>query len=389
MRIVINGIGVAGPALAYWLTRTGHEVLLVETAPRLRSGGYVVDFWGVGYDVVERMGLIDEVRGLGYQVHEVRVVDRLGKKSAGLDVDVFHRVTRGRFTSVRRSDISATMYRAVENKVETIFGDSVASIDQEGSRVHVKFDHAPPRDVDLVIGADGLHSRVRRLAFAPQEVVEVPLGYHIAAFEVEGYPSRDELVYVSHSLPGRQIARLSLRDDRTMCLLIFRDEYMDEMAEPKALMHRVFAGAGWEWPEIATAMDRADEIYFDTVAQIHMPRWTNGRVALVGDAGACVSVMAGEGTGLAIFEAYVLAGELHAAGGDVARAFAQYEQRLMPFVRAKQRSAAKFASSIAPATSLGLHFRTLAMKLMRIPGLADFAIGRSFRDEIESPDYRM
>lgn len=389
MRIVINGIGVAGPALAYWLNKSGHEVLLVEEAPRLRTDGYIIDFWGIGYDIAERMGLIDDIRALGYQVREVRFVDRTGRKRGGFDVDVFDRMTNGRFTSVRRSDISATIYRALETQVETMFGDSIASIEDRGDRVRVCFDHAPAREVDLVIGADGLHSRVRRLVFGPDSDFETSLGYHVAAFEVDGYRPREELVYMSHDLPGRQISRFSLRDDKTMFLFIFRDKFITGHDGPESVLRRVFAGAGWEWPAIEAAMKRATEIYFDTVSQIRMNRWTKGRIALIGDAAACVSLMAGEGTGLAIAEAYVLAGELHACRGDFATAFARYEQQLMPFLRKKQQSASRFASSFAPKTSVGIVFRNLITQLMHVPFVADLAVGRAFRDDIALPHYTL
>ncbi|MEO6878140.1 MAG: FAD-dependent monooxygenase, partial [Gemmatimonadaceae bacterium] len=223
----------------------------------------------------------------------------------------------------------------------------------------------------------------------PESDVETSLGYHVAAFEVEGYRPRDELVYVSHDLPGRQISRFTTRNDSTIFLFIFHDKYLIGGEEPKAVLHRVFAGAGWEWPQIEAEIDRAPEIYFDTVSQIRMDRWTKGRVALVGDAAACVSLMAGEGTGLAIAEAYVLAGELHACGGDYAAAFARYEQTLMPFLRKKQLSAAKFTSSFAPKTSAGIVFRNLVTRLMRVPSIADFAIGRALRDDIVLPNYAL
>ena len=388
MKIVINGIGVAGPALGYWLARSGHEVLLVEEAPQLRGGGYIIDFWGVGYDIVERMGLVDDICALGYRVREVRFLDRRGRKNGGFNVDIFHRLTHDRFTSVRRSDISATIYHAIEGKVETIFGDSVARIDDHGDHVHVAFDHAAERDVDLVIGADGLHSRVRRLAFGPDSEFTTALGYHVAAFEASGYRPREELVFSSHSLPGRQISRFSLRDDRTMFLFVFRDEFLAGQEEPPAaVLRRVFADAGWEWPQIAAEIDRATDIYFDSVSQIRMKRWTKGRVALVGDAGACVSLMAGEGTGLAILEAYVLAGELHACGNDFATAFARYEERLMPFLQKKQQTAEKFAPAFAPRTSFGIAFRNVVTLLLRVPLVADWVIGRDLRDEIVLPDY--
>ena len=226
MRIIINGAGIAGPTLAYWLRKAGHEVLLVESAPQLRSGGYVIDFGLVGYDVAEKMGLIPRIRELGYQVKEVRFVDRQGRKRGSISTDVFRRLLHGRFTSLRRSDLAATIYGALDGAVETIFGDSVARIEEEGHCVRVSFDHAPPREVDLVIGADGLHSRVRQLAFGPDAGVEVSLGYHVAAFEVEGYRPRDELVYLGYGVPGRQIFRFSMRNDKTLFLFVFRDEYL-------------------------------------------------------------------------------------------------------------------------------------------------------------------
>ena len=245
MRVAINGAGVAGPTLAYWLRRAGHEVTLIELAPRLRSGGYVIDFWGIGYDIAERMGLTRRIRSLGYQMREVRFVNRHGRRSGGFKVDVFARLTGDRFTSLPRSDVAATIYDALDAEVETLFGDSVASIEDVGDRVRVGFEHSATREFDLVIGADGLHSRVRELAFGPAERFEVSLGYHVAAFEVHGYPHRDELVYVSHGRPGRQVSRFSMREDKTLFLFVFRDEYLRglsvEPGQRKAAVSQAFA----------------------------------------------------------------------------------------------------------------------------------------------------
>jgi 2-polyprenyl-6-methoxyphenol hydroxylase-like FAD-dependent oxidoreductase len=391
LRIAINGAGIAGPALAFWLRRCGHDVLLIELAPQLRRGGYIIDFWGVGYDIVEKMGLIARVRELGYQVGEVRFVDSGGRKSGGFSVDVFGRLTGDRFTSVQRSALAATIYDALDG-VETLLGDSVAAIDDDGERVRISFEHAPPRDVDLLIGADGLHSRVRELAFGPQSRYEVSLGYHVAAFEAPAYRPRDELVYVSYSAPGRQVSRFAMRDDRTMFLFVFADEHMSgpepaNDAQRKAALHAIFAGLGWECAQILATLDAAGEVYFDRVSQIRMDAWSKGRVALVGDAAACVSLLAGEGTGLAIAESFVLAGELQACKGDHAMAFALYQQRLMPFLQHKQRSAAKFATSFAPKTALGLSVRNAVTRLLRIGPVADWFIGRDLRDDIELPGY--
>ena len=391
MRIVVNGAGVAGPTLAWWLRKSGHEVLLVEQSPELRSGGYAIDFWGVGYDIAEKMGLLPRIGELGFKMKEVRYVDRQGRKCGGFSVDVFDRLTNGRFIEVRRSDLAATIYGALDDKVETLFGDSIAGIEEQADGVHVEFDHAAPREVDLVIGADGLHSRVRRLAFGDESAYEVSLGYHVAAFEIERYRPRDELVAVSHAVPGRQVFRMSLPDDTTLFLFVFRDEYMtgeppSNEQECKKVLRNVYADVGWECPQILAAMEDVG-VYFDRVSQIRMDRWTNGRVALVGDAAACVSLVAGEGTGLAMAEAYVLAGELHQSGNDYVTAFARYEERMMPFLKRKQESAAKFASSFAPQTNLGITFRNYVTRLLGIRPIADYFVGRAVRDDLTLPAY--
>jgi 2-polyprenyl-6-methoxyphenol hydroxylase-like FAD-dependent oxidoreductase len=392
MRIIINGAGIAGPTLAYWLRKAGHEVVLVEAAPQLRTGGYVIDFGLVGYDIAEKMGLIPRLRELGYQVRETRFVDRRGRTSASMSIDALARLTHGRYITLRRSDLAATIYDALDGKVETIFGDSVASIEEEGACVRVRFDHAPPREVDLVIGADGLHSRVRQLVFGPDSGVEVSLGYHVAAFEVEGYRPRDELVYLGYGVPGRQVFRFSMREDKTLFLFVFRDEFLPAESpandqEYKSVLTNIFADVGWECPQILAALASVGSIYFDRASQIRLDHWTRGRTALVGDAAACVSLMAGEGSGLAMAEAYVLAGELRNCGGYYGAAFARYEQRLKPFLIRKQQSAAKFASSIAPKTAFGIRFRNLVLRLTRVRFVVDFFIGRQLRDQVQLADY--
>lgn len=393
MKIVINGVGIAGPTLAFWLRKAGHEVLLVESAPQLRRGGYVIDFGLVGYDIAEKMGLIPRLQELGYHVKEMRFVDRKGRTSASVPVDSLARLTHGRYITLRRSDLAATIYAALEGNVETIFGDSVASIEEEESSVRVRFDHAPSREADLVIGADGLHSRVRELVFGPDSGNEVSLGHHVAAFEVEGYRPRDELVYVGYGVPGRQVFRFSMREDRTLFLFVFRDEYLPpkcpvDEPERKSALANIFSKVGWECPQIVAAlMTKVSNIYFDRVSQIRLGRWTKGRTTLVGDAAACVSLLAGEGSGLAMAEAYILAGELSNCGGDYGSAFQRYQERLMPFLKRKQGSASKFASSFAPKTAFGIAFRNLVLRLMWLPLVVDFFVGHQLRDQIELPDY--
>ena len=388
MRIAISGAGIAGPTLAYWLSDAGHQVLLIEDAPALRTGGYVVDFWGIGYDIAEKMGLLPQIKAIGYQMREVRIVDQKGRRTGGFATDVFWRMTNGRFTSLKRSDLSAAIYGLLAGRVETVFGDSIEGIDERADFTRIGFRSAAPRDVDLVIGADGLHSTVRRVAFGPESAFEVPLGYHVAAFEVAGYGPRDELVYVSHAVPGRQVSRFSMRDDKTLFLFVFRDEYLagqgsTPAANRKSVLTEVFADVGWECPNILAAMRNVSDIYFDRVSQIRMDRWTKGRTALIGDAAACVSLLAGEGTGLAMAEAYVLAAALRASGCDYDTAFKRYQTCLTPFLKRKQESASKLATSFVPKTALGIAFRNVVTRLLGIPLVADFFIGRDLRDDFD------
>jgi 2-polyprenyl-6-methoxyphenol hydroxylase-like FAD-dependent oxidoreductase len=394
VRIAINGAGIAGTTLAYWLLKAGHEVLLVEEAPRLRTGGYLIDFWGGGYDIAEKMGLIPQLKALGYQMKEVRYIDAEGRRQGGFPVEAFRRLTNDRFREIRRSDLAAMIYGAMRGPFHVLFGDSILGCDDLGDRVRVSFHHAESRDVDLVVGADGLHSRIRSLVFGPERTVEVSLGYHVAAFEVEGYRPRDELVAVTYSAPGRQISRLSLRDDRTLFLFVFRDQHLgggtpsnDE--ERRAALRHVFGHLGWECPRILEAMAGVSDIYFDRVSQIRMDRWTRGRTALIGDAAACVSLLAGEGTGLAMMEAYVLAGELQRSGGNHATAFSRYEARMQPFLRQKQRAATRFASAFAPRSTVGIRLRNLVSRLLQFPPAADFLLRTTLRDEITLPEYQL
>jgi 2-polyprenyl-6-methoxyphenol hydroxylase-like FAD-dependent oxidoreductase len=390
MNVLISGAGIAGPCLAYWLLRHGLNPTLVDRAPQLRTGGYIIDFWGAGFDVADRMGLMREILAEGYKVQELREVDRSGKRVSGFALNVFDRVTRGRFTSLPRGELAASIYRALGERVETIFDDTIVGIEQSSRDVRVRFSRNPERVFDLVIGADGLHSQVRQLVFGEQSRFERFLGMKVAAFAVEGYRPRDELVYVIHREVGQQVGRFSMRGDRTMFLFVFEDanpEIPDDIAEQKAILRRKFAGSGWECRSILDALDRNDGLYMDRVSQIQMDRWTEGRVALVGDAAFCVSLLAGQGSALAMVAAYVLAGELKRVNGLHEIAFRRYEERLRAFISGKQKAALRFASFFAPRSRFGIFVGNQIMNLMSLPLVAEFAVGREMSDAVELPEY--
>src|ERR1700758_2890612 len=226
VKVAISGAGIAGTTLAYWLWRCGHEPTLIEKAPRLRTGGYVVDFWGAGYAIAECMGLTAELHAAGYDVQEVRLVDRCGRKVGGFAVDAFRRNMDGRFVPVSRSDLAAMIYRRVEGRVDMFFGEGISALAQDDSGVQVTFESGQSRPFDLVIGAGGIHSPVRGLVFGAEAKFENDLGYRVAAFQAVGYRPRDELVYLTHTTPGRMVGRFAMCDDRTLFLFVFADEHM-------------------------------------------------------------------------------------------------------------------------------------------------------------------
>ena len=389
--VLISGIGVAGPTLAYWLAKIGFRPTLVERAAELRTGGYVIDFWGLGYDIAERMGVANDINRIGYHMREMRIVDDRGQRVTGFGTKVFRELTSGRYVTLGRSDLSRLLFEKAKDTTEVIFDDEIVGLQEQAECVRVQFKRSGERRFDLVIGADGLHSDVRSLAFGPQYQFEKQLGYVVAAFEVRGYRPRDEDVYLMYGQPGRMVGRFTLHNDRTLFLFVFAANSGSLPATPdlqKTMLREKYGDGKWECPRILDELDRTHELYFDRVSLIRMERWSRGRVALVGDAAFCVSLVAGQGSALAMISAYVLAGELADADGRHEQAFDKYEAFLRAYINTKQRGAERFAAVFAPKTRWGLWFRNQVIKTFAIPGLARLAVGRDIIDTLQLPDYR-
>ncbi len=389
---LISGAGIAGPTLAFWLRAAGFTPVLVESAPAPRRGGYVIDFWGIGYQIAERMGLQAEIERVGYHMREMRIVNDRGRRITGFGTKVMGDLTGGRFITLARSDLARLLFEKITDSTEVLFGDEITGLAEHPDCIEVAFRHAPMRRFDFVIGADGLHSNVRQLTFGAEEQFERPLGPIAAAFEVENYRPRDEEVYVLYGRPGRMLARFALHGNRTLFLFVFAsDGYPHgkslDLAAQKLILHERFGKDGWECPAILAQLDLAQDLYFDRVSQIAMPNWSRGRVALVGDAAFCISLTGGQGSALAMTSAYVLAGELAKAGGDHARAFQSYELKLRPFMVSKQRAAARFAAAFVPRTGWGLWVRNQVIRSAAIPGLSRWALSRDIVDTLELPAY--
>ena len=368
--VLISGAGIAGPTLAFWLNAAGFKTTIVERAPGLRAGGYVLDFWGLGYDIAERMGLANELKHVGYIMREMRIVDARGERITGFGTRVFRELTGGQFVTLARADLARLLFETVGGRTEILFGDEIVGLEERPNDVWTQFEHAGARSFDLIVGADGLHSNVRRLAFGPQQKFEKDLGYVVAAFETQHYRPRDEDVYVIYSEPGQMLARFALHDDRTLFLFVFARDHdsspiMPDLVAQKAMLRRRFGAHGWECERILERLDRADDLYFDPVAQIKMPSWSRGRIALVGDAAFCVSLMAGQGSTLAMTAAYVLAGELAKTGGQHDEAFNRYETLLRAFIELKAEGRGAFLRRLCakdPVWTVPAQFRDQGLR---------------------------
>ncbi|MDH6541193.1 FAD-dependent monooxygenase [Streptomyces sp. SPB4] len=333
--VLISGGSVAGPALAYWLHRHGFTPTVVERAPQLRDGGYAVDFRGEALDVLDRMGLLDAVRALDTEMGDAAMVDAEGRRYATLPAAVF-----AGDLEVLKGDLTRLLYEATREDVEYVFGDSIASLRQDADGVSVTFERGAPRRFDLVVGADGLHSKTRALTFGPEERFLRHLGIYTAIFNLDNYLGLENTGRL-YAVPGKAANIFTARaNTEARAAFHFAAEGLEydrrDPASHKRIIAERFAGEGWEVPRLLEEMDAAQEFFFDANAQVEMDTWAAGRVVLLGDAAACAAPTSGRGTSQALIGAYVLAGELAVSGGDHVAAFAAYEERMRGYVAEHQ-----------------------------------------------------
>lgn len=328
--VLISGAGIAGTSLAFWLRRNGFRPTVVERAPALRDGGYKVDIRGAALDVVRRMGVLDEIRRLRTDVRSGSVVDRTGKRVASMNGDTFG----GREADdaeILRGDLNRMLHDLTAGEVEYRFGDAIAEL----AGTEVTFDSGRTETYDLVVGADGLHSRTRALAFGPEAGFVHDLGHRIAIYTVPNHLGldREEVTYVS---PGRTtLVYSTARETTAKAMFLFAAPRPGD--DPRAELRAAYTGQGWEVPRLLEALGTATDFYSDQLTQVRMPRWSAGPVALVGDAAYCAAPSSGQGTSLALVGSYVLAGELARARGDHEAGFSAYERILRPFAERNQK----------------------------------------------------
>jgi 2-polyprenyl-6-methoxyphenol hydroxylase-like FAD-dependent oxidoreductase len=388
-QILINGGGIAGCATAYWLRAAGFDVTMVELAPAPRPGGQTVDLRGAGRTVVERMGLLDQVRERMISQRGIAWVDADGRRRAAMPVEAFGGNGIVSSHEVLRGDLADVLYQNVRDQVRFVFDDSVTAMTDTADGVQVDFERGPSQRFDLVIGADGLRSRVRGLAFADVDALreidlvmtwftvpaEVPLdGWSLLHNAVGGRvvslrPGR---------LPGEQKAGLSFRTTESWS--------RDRATQLAALEHH-FADVGWEAPRLLAAARKAPDLAGDRVGQVRLPSWSRGRVTLVGDAGYSPSPLTGLGTSLALVGGYVLAGELGRHGVSPA-ALERYEAVLRPYVAQAQQLPPGGANGYAPRSAWRIRMGPASMAAaMRWPLRLLMAKVFEKADAIDLPDY--
>jgi 2-polyprenyl-6-methoxyphenol hydroxylase-like FAD-dependent oxidoreductase len=374
MRALICGAGIAGLTLAWHLERAGWEVELVERAPAFRDGGYMIDFYGAGYEVADRMGLKPRLLEARHPVTELAYVDADGRRTSGLTMppELARRVV-----SLLRTDLARAVHDDVRAPVR--YGTSVESVEQTSGGVAVRLTDGTDRHVDLLVGADGTHSRVRELVFGAQTRFVRHLGHHVAAYTIDD-PALSERIgerYEMLTVPGLMAGAYALRGGRVTLLFLRRDPEPALPGDPRAALLRDYGGLGWILPKALPHCPEPPLLYYDQVTQVHLDEWSRGRVVLLGDACQAVSLFAGHGASLAMAAAWVLADELTAAhlpaypaaaGDGIAEALARYQRRLQPAIVQVQRFGRRFVKWMAPAGRGRIAARDMMIRLAALPG---------------------
>jgi 2-polyprenyl-6-methoxyphenol hydroxylase-like FAD-dependent oxidoreductase len=394
--ILISGAGIAGPALAFWLSKGGYDVTIVELSDGIRPGGQTVDLRGAGGDVVERMGLIAEARERSLEQRGIAWIKGDGSRRAEMPVTAFNGNGVVSKLEILRGDLVDVLYQATKNDADYRFATRIEKLDQTDDAVEARLSDGTTLSADLVVGADGPHSAVRRLAFGPEEQFVKPLGGYNAWFTapdtvgVGGW-------YLMYQAPGLN-ASMRPAHDPALCKagLAFRSDPVDydrrNPAEQRALLAKHFAGADWQCDALLEAANGADDFYFDAFIQVHMPTFSQGRVTLAGDSGYCASPLSGMGTSLALVGAYVLAGELGLADSlddqRIRTALMRYETVMRPYIDRCQKLS-NGIDGYLPKSASDIAITAQVMKWMQRWPFRSFAEKKWFTtaDAIDLPDY--
>ena len=375
--VLISGASVAGPVLAYWLHRFGFQPTVVERTAELRfgGGGHAVDLFGPAVQIIEWMGALKQVREDRTRTEIISYL-REGHRPVDAPAELMSEGVSERHIEIMRGDLTKIIYDTGREDIEYLFGNSITTLRETGQAIEVTFQHGPARTFDLVVGADGLHSSTRTLTFGDENRFLHFLGGYFASFTAPNYLGLQERM-LGFADVGRTAAIYPVHEPgQARVLLLWRtrtphDYDRHDLAAQRRLIHYLYGDMDWEMPRLLTELDKADDLYLDSISTIVMDTWTRGRVTLVGDAGYSPGAAVGGGTSLAVVGAYVLASELAAAGGDHLRGLVAYERALRPAVRHSQTIGPTVLRTLIPSSRLQVWATAQAVKaLPRLPGPA-------------------
>ncbi|MGJ0119567.1 FAD-dependent monooxygenase [Williamsia sp. MIQD14] len=388
--VLISGASIAGPTAAYWLARAGFDVTMVERFDGLRPGGQSVDVRGAGRTVARRMGVEDLIRAAGTGEKGLQFVDTNGKVKAAFAASDF---ADGNGPTaeleILRGDLARIVFDAATAAgAQTVFGDTITDLDDDGAGVHVTFAHGAARTFDHVIIAEGMRSRTRRLIVDDADAIR-PLGMYTSYFTIPRAASDTQWASWC-SFPGSRSAlvRPDTHGTTRAALSFITDEQgLDALdtAGQKAQLRARYGDDGWEMPRVLDGMDASTDFYFEGIGQVKLPTWGYGRVVLLGDSAYCASPVSGMGTSLSLVGAYVLAHEM-IAGGD---AFARYESILRPYVAQAQKLPPGTPRVANPKSRLGVRLLNAAACVAASRPVQSIAARFSSppADAIDLPDY--
>ncbi|MFD0556221.1 2-polyprenyl-6-methoxyphenol hydroxylase-like FAD-dependent oxidoreductase [Stackebrandtia endophytica] len=351
--ILISGASVAGPVLAHWLRRFGFHPTIVERAPSPRkTGGHAVDLFGPAVEVTDHMGLLPQVQRLRTRTERLALATGSRGRPVDINVAALAGLLSDKHIEIMRDDLSVLLHESTGD-TEYLFGDSISRMSQDDDGVSVTFESGPSRRFDLVVGADGLHSNVRSLAFGPESRYARFTGAYLAVYSLPNFLGLADTAHV-YNTDGRVVAFYRApAQDELRAIFLFRtgdplDYHHRDVRHQKSLLRRHFEDVEWHVPRLLSELDAAESFYFDSITQIDMDAWSSGRVTLVGDAGYSPGPAVGGGTSLAMVGAYLLAGELKAANGDHVAGFAAYEDAVRPQVMNARAFGANAATTLVP-----------------------------------------